>query len=211
MKLYGYWRSSAAYRIRIALNLKGLRYENIPVHLVRDGGEQYKEGYLALNPQGRVPTLIDGDLTLGQSLAIIEYLEEKYPTPPLLPKDLGARAKARQIAQAIACDVHPMNNLRVMQYLEKRLGAPEEARAAWYHHWIRDGLTAMEKLVQKDGPYALGDAVTLADVMLVPQIYNAHRFKVPLEDCPRLLAIEAACLKLPAFDQARPENQPDAD
>ncbi len=210
MKLYGYWRSSAAYRLRIALNLKGLPYEDVPVHLLRDGGEQYKDDYLALNPQGRIPTLVDGDLTLGQSLAIIEYLEEKYPAPTLLPKDLAARAKTRQIALAIACDVHPMNNIRVLQYLEKKLGASQETRDAWYHHWIRDGLTAVEKLVHKTGPYAMGDKVTLADVMLIPQLYNAHRFKAPLNDCPRLLAIEAACLKLPAFDKARPENQPDA-
>jgi maleylpyruvate isomerase len=157
-----------------------------------------------------VPTLIDGDLVLGQSVAILEYLEEKYPTPPLLPKDLGTRARARQIAQAIACDIHPLNNLRVLQYLEKSLGVSQEARDSWYQHWIRDGLTAVEKLVHKTGPYALGEVVTLADVMLVPQIYNAHRFKTPLADCRTLLAIEAACLKLPAFDQARPENQPDA-
>lgn len=210
MKLYGYWRSSAAYRIRIALNLKGLRYENIPVHLVRDGGEQHKADYLALNPQGRVPTLVDGDLVLGQSIAILEYLEEKYPTPPLLPKDPGGRARARQIALAVACDIHPLNNLRVLQYLEKQLCIAQPARDAWVQHWIRDGLTAVEKLAHATGPYALGKTVTLADVLLVPQIYNAHRFKTPLDDCPKLLAIEATCLKLPAFDQARPENQPDA-
>ncbi|OGT82234.1 MAG: maleylacetoacetate isomerase [Gammaproteobacteria bacterium RIFCSPLOWO2_02_FULL_61_13] len=210
MKLYGYWRSSAAFRIRIALNLKGLRYENIPVHLVRDGGEQYKADYLALNPQGRVPTLVDGDLVLGQSMAILEYLEEKYPAPPLLPKDAGGRARARQIALAVACDIHPLNNLRVLQFLEKTLHQPQESRDAWYHHWIRDGLTAIEKLVSPRGPYCLGDNVSIADVMLVPQLYNAHRFNSPLDDCPRLLAIEQQCLALPAFDNALPEKQPDA-
>ena len=210
MKLYGYWRSSAAFRIRIALNLKGLRYENIPVHLLRDGGEQNKADYLALNPQGRVPTLADGELVLAQSMAILEYLEEQYPAPPLLPKDAGGRARARQIALAVACDIHPLNNLRVLQYLEKQLGIAEPARDAWVQHWIRDGLTAVEKLVLASGPCALGETVTLADVMLIPQIYNARRFKTPLDDCPRLLAIERHCLALPAFDNALPEKQPDA-
>ena len=210
MKLYGYWRSSAAYRIRIALNVKGLRYENIPVHLVRDGGLQFSREYLSLNPQGRVPTLIDGDLTLGQSLAILEYLEEEYPAPPLLPADPAGRARARQIALAIACDIHPLNNLRVLQFLEHTLGLPQESRDAWYRHWIRDGLTAVEKLVSAYGPYCLGDQLTFGDVTLSPQLYNAHRFSVPLDDCLRLRAIEQHCLKLPAFDNARPEKQPDA-
>ena len=210
MKLYGYWRSSAAYRVRIALNLKGLRYESIPVHLVRDGGLQFSREYLSVNPQGRVPTLIDGDLTLGQSLAILEYLEEEYPAPPLLPVDAAGRAQARQIALAIACDIHPLNNLRVLQFLEHSLGLPQESRDAWYRHWIRDGLTAVEKLVAANGPYCLGDQLSFGDVTLIPQLYNAHRFNVPLDDCPRLLAIEQGCMKLPAFDDARPEKQPDA-
>jgi maleylacetoacetate isomerase len=210
MKLYSYWRSSAAYRVRIALNLKGLAFENIPVHLVRDGGQQFAPEYLAVNPQGRVPTLVDRDLTIGQSLAILEYLEEEYPSPPLLPAEPAGRARARQIALAVACDIHPLNNTRVLQYLEKSMGLPQEKRDAWYRHWIRDGLTAVEKLVSAPGPYCLGDQVTFADIALVPQLYNARRFNVPLDDCPRLLAIERNCLKLPAFDDARPENQADA-
>jgi len=210
MKLYGYWRSSAAFRIRIALNIKGLPYENIPVHLLRDGGEQNKADYLALNPQGRVPTLADGELVLAQSMAILEYLDEQYPAPPLLPKDAGGRARARQIAQAVACDIHPLNNLRVLQFLEKALGVPQQGRDAWVRHWMRDGLTAVEKLVCRSGPYALGEALTVADVLLVPQLYNAHRFNVSVDDCPRLLAIEQRCLALPAFIDALPEKQPDA-
>ena len=210
MKLYGYWRSSAAFRIRIALNLKGLRYENIPVHLLREGGEQFNADYLKLNPQGRIPTLEDGGLVIGQSMAILEYLEEKYPAPPLLPKDAGGRARARQIALAVACDIHPLNNLRVLQFLEDKLHLPQESRDTWYHHWIRDGLTAIEKLVLPVGPFCLGDNVSIADVMLVPQLYNAHRFNSPLDDCPRLLAIEQQCLALPSFDNALPEKQPDA-
>jgi maleylpyruvate isomerase len=210
VKLYGYWRSSAAYRVRIALHVKGLPFEYVPVHLVKDGGEQFRDDYLALNPQARVPTLVDGGVTLGQSLAILEYLEEKYPAPPLLPGDAVQRARARQIALAVACDIHPLNNLRVLRYLETRLGASQQARDDWYRHWIRDGLTAIEKMVAPGGPYALGAQVTLADVCLVPQLYNARRFATPLDDCPRLLAIESACLALPPFDKARPENQPDA-
>lgn len=210
MKLYGYWRSSAAYRVRIGLNLKGLAWENVPVHLMRDGGEQYKSAYLAVNPQARVPALTDGAVTLGQSLAILEYLEETRPHPPLLPGDAILRARARQIALAIACDIHPLNNLRVLKYLETQLGVSQEARDAWYRHWIRDGLTAVETMVSPDGPYCLGAQVTLADVCLIPQLFNAHRFKANVEDCPRLLAIEQACLALPAFERARPENQPDA-
>lgn len=210
MKLYGYWRSSAAYRVRIGLNFKGIAWENIPVHLVRDGGEQYKTDYLTVNPQARVPTLVDGALTLGQSLAILEYLEETHPKPALLPGSVAERARARQIALAVACDIHPLNNLRVVRYLETKFGVPQAARDDWYRHWIRDGLTAVEKMVAPAGPFCLGDQVTLADVCLIPQLYNAHRFKAPLDDCPHLLAIETACLALPAFDQARPENQPDA-
>ncbi|MBI1731690.1 MAG: maleylacetoacetate isomerase [Gammaproteobacteria bacterium] len=210
MKLYGYWRSSAAYRIRIALNIKGLEYENVPVHLLRDGGEQNRPEYLALNPQARVPTLVDGDLTLGQSVAILEYLEEEYPSPPLLPPDPPGRARARQITLAIACDIHPLNNVRVLKYLETQFGATQEGRDNWYRHWIRDGLAAVEKMVSARGPCCLGEQVTFADVALIPQLYNARRFRTPLDDCPRLLAIEQHCLKLPAFDRARPENQPDA-
>lgn len=210
MKLYGYWRSSAAYRVRIGLNLKGLTYGNVPVHLVKDGGEQYRPDYVAVNPQSRVPTLVDGAFTLGQSLAILEYLEETHPQPPLLPGDAVQRARARQIALAVACDIHPLNNTRVLKVLESRFGASQKARDDWYRFWVRDGLTAIEKLVSPRGPYCLGDQLSLADVCVVPQIYNAHRFKAPLDDCPRLLAIEQACLALPAFDRARPENQPDA-
>ena len=213
MKLYGYWRSSAAYRIRIALHLKGIEYEDVPVNLAPDAEEQFTTGYLALNPQGRVPTLVHGDVTLGQSMAILEYLEEVQPAPPLLPRTPEDRAAARQIAQTIACDVHPLNNVRVLKYLERELAIDEAGRNAWYGHWIRDGMHAIEAMLQArhgPGPYCMGAQVTVADVFLIPQLYNARRFSVALNDCPRLRAVEKACLDLPAFQAALPENQPDA-
>ena len=213
MKLYGYWRSSAAFRIRIALNLKRLDYEDVPVNLVQGGGQQFSKGYLAMNPQARVPTFVEGDLNLGQSMAIVEYLEEKYPQPPLLPATVEDRAVARQIAQIIACDVHPLNNVRVLRYLEEKLGADEQSRNAWYSCWVHDGLRAIEAILQgraSHGPFCMGERVSVADVFLIPQLYNAHRFNVPVDDCPRLLAIEGVCLDLPAFQRALPEHQPDA-
>lgn len=213
MKLHSYWRSSAAYRVRIALNLKGLDYEIAPVHMLKDGGEQRQAKYLSVNPQGLIPTLEDGDLKLGQSLAIMDYLEAKHPEPPLYPQALEERALAQQLALAVACDIHPLNNLRALKYLKNDLGVEDEARDAWYRHWIRTGFAAMETLLRErgwQGPYCLGRQMTLADACLVPQMYNARRFETPLDDFPLLTKIEAACLALPAFQQAAPENQADA-
>ena len=211
MKLYSYFRSSAAYRVRIALNLKGIAYDTIPIHLIKDGGRHRQAEYRAVNPQMRVPTLIapTGEV-LVQSLAIIEYLEEIEPDPPLLPKDPIARAHVRALADIVACDIHPMNNLGPLRYLKHQMHQEQPAIDAWYHHWVVDGFTALETLV-RPGPYSFGADVTLADVFLIPQVANARRLKVPLEAFPNIVGIEAACLKLSAFDRARPENQPDAE
>ena len=211
MKLYSYFRSSAAYRVRIALNLKGIAYETIPVHLIKDGGRHRQAEYRAVNPHMRVPALVapDGEV-LFQSLAIIEYLDEIAPEPPLLPKDPIARAQVRGLADIVACDIHPMNNLGSLRYLKHELHQEQPAIDAWYHHWVVDGFTALETLVQA-GPYSFGADVTLADVFLVPQVANARRLKVPLDAFPKITGIEAACLALSAFDRARPENQPDAE
>ena len=211
MKVYTYFRSSAAYRLRIALNLKGLSGDMVSVHLQKEGGQHRKPEYRAINPQMRVPALkLDSGEVLTQSLAIIEYLDEVDPQPPLLPRDPVERAKVRALALAIACDIHPLNNLASLRYLKNELGQEQSKIDAWYHHWILEGFEALETMV-RPGPYAFGSEVTLADVCLVPQIYNARRLKVPLERFPKLVAIDAACAKLPAFEQARPENQPDAE
>ena len=211
MKLYTYYRSSAAFRVRIALNLKGIAYEMQSVHLVKDGGHNLRPEYRAVNPQMRVPTLItDGGDTLIQSLAMIEYLDEVHPQPPFLPKDPIARAKVRALADLIACDIHPLNNTSPLRYLKNSLGQQQGAIDAWYHHWVLEGFEALEALIAP-GPYACGGAVTLADICLVPQVYNARRLKVPLDKFPKIVAVDAACMKLPAFDRARPENQPDAE
>ena len=211
MKLYGYFRSSAAYRVRIALNLKGLAYEHVGVHLTK--GEQRAEAYVALNAQGLVPTLIDDGATLTQSLAIIEYLDERHPEPPLLPAAAADRARVRAIALAIACDIHPLNNLRVLKYLTGVLKIGEDAKNTWYRHWIDAGLTALEAQLAGNpatGSYCHGDAPTLADVCLVPQLANARRMAVPLEPYPTLVRIDAHCHKLDAFANAAPERQPEA-
>lgn len=211
MKVYTYFRSSAAYRLRIALNLKGLSGDMVSIHLQKDGGQHRKPEYRAINPQMRVPALkLDSGEVLTQSLAIIEYLDEVDPQPPLLPRDPVERAKVRALALAIACDIHPLNNLAPLRYLKNELGQEQSKIDAWYHHWILEGFEALETMV-RPGPYASGSEVTLADVCLVPQIYNARRLKVPLDRFPKLVAIDAACAKLPAFEQARPENQPDAE
>ena len=213
MKLYSYWRSSAAYRVRIALNLKGLEYEVLPVHLLKDGGEQHLAEYQSLNPQGVVPALVDGDVRIGQSLAIIDYLEERYPEPALYPQSIEARAFARQFSLVVACDIHPLNNLRVLKYLKRALEQGDEARDDWYHHWVRRGFTALEKLLDGrdwQGPYCLDEQVTIADACLVPQIYNARRFEIAMGDFPSLVKIEHACMELEAFRRAAPENQVDA-
>ena len=211
MILYDYFRSSAAYRVRIALNLKGLAAERRFIHLRK--GEQRAAGYLEVNPQGLVPALVDGDTVLTQSLAIIEYLDEKHPTPQLLPRDIEDRAWVRAIALSIACDIHPLNNLRVLKYLGSELKAEEPARDEWYRHWVRVGFEALEAQLatRATGPYALGPEPTLADVCIVPQVANAHRLKVPMGPYPRIRAIDDACLRHPAFDRARPEVQPDAE
>ena len=211
LKLYSYFRSSAAYRVRIALNLKGLDYDILPVHLTKGGGEQRRPEFKSINPQMRVPALgiADGQV-LTQSLAIIEYLEETHPEPTLLPGDAVERAKIRAIAQAIACDIHPLNNLIVLQYLKRTLHQEQPTIDSWYVHWIVSGFEAIETMLAP-GPYALGAQVTLADVCLVPQVANARRYNVPLERFPQIVAVDAACQKLPAFERARPDQQPDAE
>lgn len=211
MRLYSYFRSSAAYRVRIALNLKGLPYEYVPIHLRQ--GEQRAEPYRALNAQELVPTLCDDRGTFTQSLAIIEYLEQRYPEPPLLPRAPEARARVRAIALAIACDIHPLDNLRVLQYLSRTLAVSDEAKDHWYRHWIDLGLAALEAQLARDaatGPFCHGASATLADVCLVPQLANARRLPMPLDAYPTLVRIETACNALPAFAAAAPERQPDA-
>jgi len=211
VKLYSYFRSSAAYRVRIALNLKNLSYEMVPIHLQKDGGRHRSAEYRAVNPQMRVPSLVlSSGETLIQSLAIIGYLNETYPQPPLLPADPIERAHVRAVSQIIACDIHPLNNLGTLQYLKRNLGQEQAAIDAWYHHWVLTGFDAIEKMI-KPGPYAFGAQPGLADICLVPQVYNARRLKVPLDAFPKIVAVDAACLALPAFDKARPENQPDAE
>jgi maleylpyruvate isomerase len=211
VKLYSFFRSSAAFRVRIALNLKGLPYEMVPIHLNKDGGQQRKPEFIAVNPQMRVPALAlsSGDV-LVQSLAIIEYLDDIHPEPPLLPPDALARAKVRAIAQMVACDIHPLNNLITLQYLKNTLKHAQPEIDAWYHHWVIEGFKAIEAMIAP-APYACGAHVTLADLCLVPQVFNARRLKVPLDAFPKIVAADAACLKLAAFDKARPENQPDAE
>jgi maleylpyruvate isomerase len=211
MILYDYFRSSAAYRVRIALNLKGLSAERRFVHLRK--GEQRGSDYVRLNPQGLVPTLIAEDTPLTQSLAIIEYLDETHPEPALLPQGAVDRAWVRSIAQAIACDIHPIDNLRVLQYLDKTLNVDEAKRNEWYAHWIRLGFDAIEARLadRAGGKFVYGDTPTLADICLVPQVANAGRVKLPMGPYPRISAINANCLAHPAFDAARPERQPDAE
>lgn len=214
LKLHTYYRSSAAYRVRIALNLKGLEYESIPVHLLRNGGEQLQDTYRALNPSALVPTLQDGERVLTQSLAIIEYLDEAYPMNPLLPSDAPGRARVRALALDIACEIHPLNNLRVLKYLKHQLGVTEEAKTAWYRHWVSEGLQAVETALARSpatGRFCHGETPTLADICLVPQVFNAQRFEVDLAPFPTLAAINARCLELPAFAEAEPSRQPDAE
>ncbi|NLG60275.1 MAG: maleylacetoacetate isomerase [Gammaproteobacteria bacterium] len=213
LTLYTYWRSSAAYRVRIGLNLKGLPYQTVPVHLVRNGGEQHAPGYAAANPQKLVPMLEHGQRRMRQSLAILEYLDEVWPDPPLLPESARRRQRVRELAQVVAADIHPLNNLRVMRFFDQEWNVPQPERDAWMRHWMAEGFAALEALVADSpctGEFCEGDTPTLADCCLVPQLYNARRFSVDLEPYPTLCRIEAACLALPAFDAARPENQPDA-
>jgi maleylpyruvate isomerase len=212
LKLYGYFRSSAAYRVRIALALKGLAYEYLAVHLRK--GEQSAAEYRELNPTALVPTLVDDRGTFSQSLAIIEYLDERYPDPSLLPRTPEARSRVRGIALAIACDIHPLDNLRVLRYVMRTLGASEEAKDAWYRHWVDVGLSALEAQLAREpatGGFCHGDAPTLADCCLVPQLANARRAGIPLDAYPTLTRIEASCSALPAFVAAAPDRQPDAE
>jgi maleylpyruvate isomerase len=214
MKLYDYFRSSAAYRVRIGLNLKGLGYETIPVHLVRDGGEQLKPEYRAVNPSGLVPALQDGDAVITQSLAILEYLDEMHPMAPLLPRDALGRARVRSLALMIACDIHPINNLRVLRYLVKQGGLSEEAKNAWYVHWVQEGFGALEEHLSGSadtGRFCHGDSPTLADCLLVPQVFNALRFGIDLSPYPTIVRIDAACQAVEAFAAAHPSRHPNAE
>jgi len=214
MKLYTYFRSSAAYRVRIALNLKGLNYDAVPVHLLRGGGEQLQEDYVKMNPSGLVPTFQDDFITLTQSMAILEYLEDEYPQVPLMPKDAAGRARVRELAQIVACDIHPVNNLRVLRYLVRDLGLSEEIKTQWYRHWIVNGLEVLEKHLARDpsaGPLCHGYRPTIADCFLVPQVFNAQRNGVDISVYPNIARINAACVEIPAFVAAHPSNQPDAE
>lgn len=212
MKLYTYFRSSAAYRVRIALNLKGLAYDALPVHLLRDGGEQLAPAYRAVNPAGLVPALEDNGIVLTQSLAIIEYLEEVHPLVPLLPQDAVGRARVRALAQTIASDTHPITNLRVLKYLKGPLGLSEEQKMEWYRHWMREGMATLEAHLERDGDmgrFSYGDTPTIADCCLVPQVFNAHRFEIDLAPYPNVARIAENCAELPAFKAAHPSAQPD--
>jgi maleylacetoacetate isomerase len=207
VKLYTYFRSSAAYRVRIALNLKGVAYESIAINLLK--GEQTSEAYASINPQKRLPSLDIGGTVLIQSPAILEYLDEVHPEPPLLPLGAVQRAKVRAVSAIIGCDVHPLNNSGTLAYLKKQLGCDQAAADAWYAHWIVEGFKAIEPLLGP-GPFAFGAKPTLADLYLVPQVFNARRFHVPLDAFPKITAADAACSRIEAFRAAAPENQPDA-
>lgn len=211
MKLYSYFRSSAAYRVRIALGLKQLPYELVPIHLVKNGGEHRRPEYMALNPQKMVPLLQDQEATIPQSLAILEYLEETYPEVPLMPKEAAARARVRAIALLIAADTHPLNNMRVLNYLTKTLGLSEEQKMQWYKHWIHENFQALEQVLQSDqtGKFCHADTPTIADCCLVPQVYNARRFDCDLSAFPTIVRIVDNCNQLEAFQQAAPEQQID--
>ena len=214
LKLYTYFRSSAAYRVRIALNLKGLAWEAVPVHLVRDGGQQHAAAFTALNPSALVPVLQEGDVTLTQSLAILEYLEEQHPAPALLPADAPGRARVRALALNVACEIHPLNNLRVLQYLGQQFGADGEGRQAWYRHWVETGFAAIERMLDASphtGRFCHGDTPTFADCCLVPQVFNAERSEVPMTAYPAIRRITENCRALEAFRLAAPEAQPDAE
>ncbi|MDO4997772.1 MAG: maleylacetoacetate isomerase [Neisseria sp.] len=211
MKLYSYFRSSAAYRVRIALNLKQLPYETVGVHLLRQGGEHKTAAYAAINPQQLVPSLQVDEQVFTQSLAILEYLEEQYPQVPLLPSAVAERARVRAIAQLIACDTHPLNNLRVLNQLHKQFGADEAQKNEWYQHWIHENFAALEKLLaQQPSRFCHGDSPSIADCCLVPQVYNARRFQCDLSAYPNIVRIDAECQKIPAFQAAAPEQQADA-
>ncbi|MGH6904232.1 MAG: maleylacetoacetate isomerase [Geminicoccaceae bacterium] len=209
MRLYQNWRSSAAYRVRLALNYKGLSYEQVAIDLRQ--GEQRTPEFLKINPQGLVPVLEDDGIVLTQSLPILNYLEERYPEPALLPKDLPGRATSRAIAVAIACEIHPLNNLRVLQYLEREFGLDEARRLAWYRHWVAEGFGAIETMLARSAAaFCVGDAPSLADVCLVPQVYNGRRYECDLAPYPTILRIDERCRQIEAFARAAPERQPEA-
>jgi maleylacetoacetate isomerase len=210
MKLYGFFRSSAAFRVRIALNLKGLAYDGVSIHLRRN--DQAKPDYRGVNPQSLVPTLEDGGETLIQSLAIIEYLDEIHPNPPLLPQTPGERARVRALADIVACDIHPINNLRVLRYLTHSFGRSENDIAVWYNHWIEAGFQALEALLARDartGTFCHGDRPGLADIALVPQVVNAGRYQLDMAPYPTIARIYDSCTALAPFQAAHPDNQPD--
>jgi maleylpyruvate isomerase len=214
MKLYTYFRSSAAYRVRIALNLKGLSYDAVPVHLLKDGGQQRQEEYRRINPSGLVPAFQDERITLTQSMAIIEYLDERFPAVPLMPQDAPGRARVRELAQIIACDIHPLNNLRVLRHLVRELKLSEEQKNAWARHWIHEGLAGLEAHLARDpaaGPFCHGTSPTIADCFLVPQVFSAQRFEIDIAAYPNIARIYALCIDLPAIAAAHPSKQPDAE
>ncbi len=210
MELYNFWRSSASFRVRIALGLKGLPYTYRPVHLAKN--EHTGEAYAELSASRLVPTLVDGGLQLGQSMAIIEYLDETHPEPPLLPRDALGRHRVRALSQDIACEIHPLNNLKVLRYLVRELGASEDAKNRWYRHWVETGLETVERqLAAAPSPYCHGDAPTMADCLLVPQIFNARRFDCRTEHVPHVMRVFEHCMRHPAFDAAQPARCPDAE
>lgn len=213
LRLYSYWRSSAAWRVRIGLNLKGLPYQIVPVHLLRDGGQQHAEAFRALNPQQLVPVLLDGERVMRQSLAILEYLDEVWPDEPLLPATARERERVRSLAMLVACDIHPLNNLRVLQFFQDEWNVPQPERDEWVRHWMAEGFAAFESLVAghpSTDRFCEGERPGMAECCLVPQLYNARRFGLDLSPYPTLLRIEAACEALPAFQAAHPDRQPDA-
>ena len=214
LRLYSYFHSSAVFRVRIALNLKGLDYETVPVHLRRDGGQQHAADFVRRNPAHLIPVLEDDSDIITQSIAILEYLEEQYPMPPLLPKKPIERSKVRALALDIACDIHPLNNLRVMNYLADPLGVDEPQRTAWMRHWMTVGLTAIEQKLQSTASasgYCYGESPTFADCCLIPQTFNALRIQCPVDSFPTIMRIYENCMKLPAFQKAAPGAQPDAE
>lgn len=214
LRLFSYFRSSAAYRVRIVLETKGLPWDIMPVHMLRDGGEQHKPEYRAVNPQRLVPALeLDDGQVFVQSIAICEYLEERYPEPAMMPQDIEDRAYVRAVMGTVACEIHPLNNLRVLQHLTGPLALSEESKTSWYRHWIKEGFDALEGLLAQQGRtgrFCLRDAPTLADAFLIPQVYNAVRLECPLDSYPLIQGINERCMALPAFQAASPEQQADA-